>query len=631
MTTLVLKNISLAFGHWPLLDQANLTLEDNERVGLIGRNGTGKSSLLKLIAGLQAPDGGDIAKRQSLTMAYVSQEPALHADATIFEAVSEGLAHVRDLRQRYEDAAMTHGEGLGEIQTEIDALDGWTWEQRVETTLSHLALDGSRKVSELSGGMKKRVALAQGLVAQPDVLLLDEPTNHLDIDAIEWLEELLRNFRGTMMVITHDREFLDNVATRIVELDRGKLGSYPGNFAAYLQQKEEQLAFESVVQAKSDKLLKQEEVWIRKGVEGRRTRSVARIGRLEKLREMRVQRRNALGQVKLDIDAGTRTGKIVAELSHVNKSFGERVIAKDVNLTVLRGDKIGVIGGNGVGKTTLLRMVLGELQPDSGIVRTGTKMSIAYFDQLRDQLDENATLVEFISPGSEWIEIGGARKHVMSYLDDFLFATERAHSPVSTLSGGERNRLLLARLFARPANVLVLDEPTNDLDIDTLDLLEQLLVDYPGTVLIVSHDRRFLDNVVTSVWVAEGAGAWQEYPGGISDWHAQKKVMAALQKADVKAAAVTSPTQFTSAESRGARVRGKLSFKEKSELDKLPDEIAKLETEQTQINEALASGDVYRSDAAKAKTMSERSANIDALVMEKMQRWEELEAKSAEK
>jgi ABC transport system ATP-binding/permease protein len=630
MALITLKNISLAFGHWPLLDEANLSLEDNERVGLIGRNGTGKSSLLKVIAGMQVADGGEIAKRQSLTMAYVAQEPELEADATIFDAVSVGLGNVRELRRRYEAVAMGEAidetESLDTLQSAIDARDGWTWEQRVETTLSHLALDGTRKVSELSGGMKKRVALAQGLVAQPDVLLLDEPTNHLDMDAIEWLEGLLKNFKGSIMLITHDRAFLDNVATRIIELDRAKLGSFKGNYAQYEVQKEAQLAFDATVQAKSDKLLKQEEVWIRKGVEARRTRSVARIGRLEKLRELRVNRRNALGQVKLDIDAGARSGKLVAELTDVHKAFGERLIAHDVSLTVLRGDKIGLIGGNGVGKTTLLRMVLGELEPDSGKVRTGANVKVAYFDQLRDQLDLNSTLVEFISPGSEWIEIGGQRKHVMSYLDDFLFSTERAHSPVSTLSGGERNRLLLARLFARPANVLVLDEPTNDLDIDTLELLEQLLVDYAGTVLIVSHDRRFLDNVVTSLWVAEGQGRWQEYPGGITDWHAQRKVMASM-KSNERAAEIPA-AQFVAPEARGARVRGKLSFNEKRELDQLPDEIAALEKEQLDIAATLAAGEIYRTDPTKAKSLGERNAQIDDVLVEKMARWEALEAKA---
>jgi ATP-binding cassette subfamily F protein uup len=436
-----------------------------------------------------------------------------------------------------EEYCQGHGD-LDAMQSEIEALDGWNWEQRVNETLHRLHLDPQAIVRTLSGGTKKRVALAQALVAQPDVLLLDEPTNHLDLDSIEWLEGLLVEFKGSIITITHDRSFLDNVATRIVELDRGKLLSYPGNFAAYLLQKEEQLAQEAVINARADKLLAQEEVWIRKGVEARRTRATARIVRLDELRAQHAARRNAVGSVNMDVSSGDKSGKLVSEMVHVTKTFGDRMIVKDFTTTVLRGDKIGLLGPNGAGKTTLLKLILGELQPDPppanapppepghspwGTVRLGANVTVAYFDQMRNALNLDATLEDFISPGSEWIEIGNQKKHVKSYLGDFLFSPARANSPVRSLSGGERNRLLLARLFARPANVLVLDEPTNDLDIDTLELLEDLLQNYDGTVFLVSHDRTFLDNVVTSTIAFEGDAKWREYEGGVTDWLVQSK------------------------------------------------------------------------------------------------------------
>ncbi|HET6786706.1 MAG TPA: ATP-binding cassette domain-containing protein, partial [Aquabacterium sp.] len=431
-----------------------------------------------------------------IRLAYVPQEPLFADDTTIFDAVSEGLGDVRSLRERFE--SHNPDEDLDALMTQIEARDGWNWEQRVDQTLQKLQLAPERTIGSLSGGLRKRVALAQALVASPDVLLLDEPTNHLDLDAITWLEELLVAFKGSVIMISHDRAFLDNTCTRIVELDRGTLRTYPGNFTAYETLKAQQLADEAVSNAKFDKLLAQEEVWIRKGVEARRTRSVARIQRLEALRSARAARRDVVGKAKLEVAQGDRSGKIVAELENVSKAYGDRTIVRNFTGTILRGDKVGLIGPNGAGKTTLLKMILGELAPDSGTVKLGTKLDVAYFDQMRDHLDLDATLADFISPGSEWIEINGARKHVMGYLTDFLFSPARANSPVRTLSGGERNRLLLARLFARPTNVLVLDEPTNDLDIDTLEMLEDLLQNFPGTVFLVSHDRRFLDNVVTS-------------------------------------------------------------------------------------------------------------------------------------
>jgi len=456
MALLTLTDAHLAYGHVPLLDGADLSLDSGERLGLIGRNGSGKSSLLKILAEIEKPDDGQLQLQHGLRVRYVPQEPVFVPGQSVFDAVAEGLAEVRALRARYEAHAV--GDDLDALQTRIEALEGWTWEQRVAQTLQHVGLDTDARVVELSGGLRKRVALVQALVATPDVLLLDEPTNHLDLDAILWLQDLLVARAGALVVITHDRAFLDAVATRIVELDRGRLRSYPGNFAAFEAAKLRELEAEAQAQARSDKLLAQEEVWIRKGVEARRTRSVARIARLEALRTLRSARREQIGRVRLDVDRGVASGKLVAELDGVQKAFGERVVVRNFSTTVLRGDKVGLVGPNGAGKTTLLKLVLGELEPDRGRVRRGTNLQAAYFDQLRDTLDPEATLADTISPGSEWIEIGRQRKHVMSYLGDFLFAPERASSPVRTLSGGERNRLLLARLFARPANVLVLDE-----------------------------------------------------------------------------------------------------------------------------------------------------------------------------
>jgi len=650
MALITLLDAQLAFGHVPLLDHADFSLETQERVGLIGRNGAGKSSMLKILGGMEKPDDGTLQVQSGTRIAYVAQEPQLDADATIFIAVSEGLARVRGLIEEY---CLGHGD-LDAMQSEIEALDGWNWEQRVNETLQRLHLNPEAIVSTLSGGTKKRVALAQALVAQPDVLLLDEPTNHLDLDSIEWLEGLLKEFKGSIITITHDRSFLDNVATRIVELDRGKLMSYPGNFGAYLTQKEEQLAQEAVINAKADKLLAQEEVWIRKGVEARRTRATARIVRLDELRAQHAARRNVVGSVNMDVSSGDKSGKLVSEMVHVTKTFGERVIVRDFSTTVLRGDKIGLLGPNGAGKTTLLKLILGELQPDPapanapppepghspwGTVRLGSNVTVAYFDQMRNALDLDATLEDFISPGSEWIEIGNQKKHVKSYLGDFLFSPARANSPVRSLSGGERNRLLLARLFARPANVLVLDEPTNDLDIDTLELLEDLLQNYDGTVFLVSHDRTFLDNVVTSTIAHEGDGRWREYEGGVSDWLIQTKraneIAAAqgkttskpfnyereqLQKQEQAVARVsaTAPAAPPPAKTR------KLSFKEQRELDGLPAAIAALEAEQKEITAALADGSLYAIDNTRAMRMAQRNAQIDDELMAALERWEVL-------
>ncbi len=629
MAVLSLSNAHLAFGHVALLDGTGFSLEEGERLGLIGRNGAGKSSLLKIVAGLEKPDDGLLQLTQGLRIRYVPQEPLFAADASVFDAVSEGVAEARAVRQQYEEHA--EGVDLDALQTRIEALDAWTWEQRVETTLAQLHLDGARRVGELSGGMKKRVALALALVAVPDVLLLDEPTNHLDLDSIAWLEELLRGFKGGLMLITHDRAFLDAVATRIVELDRGTLRSYPGNFSAYERLKEDQLASDTLANARADKLLAQEEAWIRKGVEARRTRSVARIERLQVLRTQRQARRDSLGQVRLEVDTGTASGKIVAELRDVSMSFHDRdvekVIVKGFNATILRGDRVGLIGPNGAGKTTLLKLILGELQPTAGKVRQGTKLEVAYFDQMRSALDLDATLAETISPGSEWIEIGGARKHVMSYLNDFLFSPERANSPVRTLSGGERNRVLLARLFALPANVLVLDEPTNDLDIDTLELLEELLQKYPGTVFLVSHDRRFLDNVVTSTiaWEGEASpGLWREYEGGYEDWVMQKARAQTLRREAAKPAVPEKLRPVPAAPA--AAKRRKLSYKDQRELDALPAAIEALEAEQRLLAEQLSGAEIYAGNPSRLTEAQDRAGQIEEELLAALERWEALGA-----
>lgn len=638
MALITLTEGKLAFGHVPLLDRTAFSLESGERIGLIGRNGTGKSSLLKILAGLEKLDDGLLQYQQNLRIAYVAQEPILQTEHTVFEAAAEGLAQVKALREEYE--ALSEGEWdesnherLDQLQSQLDAQGGWNWEQRVSESLDRLHLDANQTIGQLSGGTKKRVALAQALVTMPDVLLLDEPTNHLDLDSIQWLEELLNAYTGAIIFITHDRAFLDHVATRIVELDRGILRSYPGNYSSYEKVKEQELNAESLANARADKLLAQEEVWVRKGVEARRTRSVGRIARLEKLRTLRAQRRNAMGQIKLAISSGDRSGKIVADLQNVSKSY-QKPIVQNFTATILRGDKVGLLGPNGAGKTTLLKLILGVIQPDSGIATMGTRIEVAYFDQMREGLNLEATLEDFISPGSEWIEINGNRKHVKSYLGDFLFAPERTNSPISTLSGGERNRLLLARLFARPANVLVLDEPTNDLDIDTLDLLEQLLQDYAGTVFLVSHDRTFLDNVVTSMIAYEGDGKWQEYEGGYEDYRIQKKRFDALTQANTastvnKTASKEDKKSESKSEVKQSVTKSKLSNKEKAELDKLPNQIEQLEKKQLVLSEQLANPEIYKGDAHLIVTLKNELTQIEDQMARSMKRWEELLGKDS--
>ena len=646
MAVISLSSAQLAFGHVALLDHAEFSLETGERVGLIGRNGTGKSSLLKIISGKMKLDDGLLVMQSGLKIAYVEQEPQFDPAMTVFDAVSSGLGEMPGLLAEYEALSGQFGgdndealfERMHDIQVKLDAADAWQIKHKVETTLDKLNLQGGSLMGALSGGMKKRVALACALVSNPDVLLLDEPTNHLDFSSIIWLEELLRDYRGSVLFITHDRRFLDQVATRIIELDRGTLLSFPGNFTTYQSRKRELLENEAVEQAKFDKFLAQEEVWIRKGVQARRTRDEGRVRRLEALRETRAARRDLQGQVRMELASGERSGKIVAELEGVSKRFGDKVVVKDFSDIILRGDKIGLIGPNGAGKTTLLKMILGELEADSGTIKLGTKLQVAYFDQMREQLNEEASLLDTIAPGSDWVEINGAKKHVMSYLGDFLFAPERARSPVKSLSGGERNRLLLARLFAKPANALVLDEPTNDLDIDTLELLEELLEDYAGTVFLVSHDRTFLDNVVTQVIVAEGGGNWREYVGGYSDWErtrAQQRTQPGKESAAAKDLArdsmkqVAPPVAAPAPVVAPAAVKGKkLSFKEQRELEELPKQIAQLEDEQSAISAMLADPNIYKEKAAEVKRLNQRFAEIDQLLLETLERWEAIEARS---
>ncbi|QYD67672.1 ATP-binding cassette domain-containing protein [Paraburkholderia edwinii] len=639
MSLYTITGAQLAFGHVALLDHADFSLEAGERVGLIGRNGAGKSSLLKIVADLAKPDDGLVTRQQNLVTVYVPQEPEFEAGTSVFDTVAGGLAHARELLDEYDRVAHALAETpegaahdtllsrMNTLQSSLDATDAWNWRTRVSTTLAQIGLDGDAQVDALSGGMQKRVALARALVLQPDVLLLDEPTNHLDFDGIRWLEDLLLSQRAGLLFITHDRAFLDRIATRIVELDRGWLLSYPGNFSAYQTRKAQQLEVERIENDKFDKLLAQEEVWIRKGVEARRTRSVGRIARLVQMRNERADRRNVQGNVKLDVAQGEKSGKIVAELTDVTKRFGGRTVVDRFSATLMRGDKIGLVGPNGAGKTTLLKLILGELQPDEGRVRVGTNLQVAYFDQMRAQLDQEKSLADTISPGSDWVEINGAKKHVMSYLGDFLFAPERARSPVKSLSGGERNRLLLARLFARPANVLVLDEPTNDLDIPTLELLEELLTDYDGTVLLVSHDRAFLDNVVTSVIASEGEGKWREYVGGFTDWQTQRDRSEQLAQRDTPKEAVKETAPKESAAGRNAQRSVKLSYKEQRELEALPERIAALEGEQKTIAAQLEDGSIFAKDAQEGTRLTQRYAEIDEELLVAIERWDELESK----
>ena len=593
-----LAGAELAFGLHPLLDSAGLAVDEGERVGLIGRNGTGKSSLLSVIAGSAVLDGGELQRRDGLVTVLVEQEPVLPPGASLRDSLW----------------------ARGGLEAGADERERWRREARLAGFLDRFGMDPAVSPEGLSGGERKRAALALAFAQEPGLLLLDEPTNHLDIDGILLLEELLQ--RGpTSIVISHDRSFLDRVATRIVELDRGLLRSYPGNYAEYERRKSDELAAEDVARRKFDKFWAQEEAWIRRGIEARRTRNEGRVRRLEALRSERASRRERLGNVRLGLDAGERSGRLVAELTRVSKRFGDVPVVSDLSLRVMRGDRLGLLGPNGAGKSTLIRLILGELAPDSGSVRLGTGLQVAYFDQLREQLDPDATLAGTISPGSDWVEVSGQRKHIVSYLGDFLFPAERAQAPVRMLSGGERNRLLLARLFARPANLLVLDEPTNDLDIESLELLEATLQDYPGTLLLVSHDRRFLDNVVTQTLAAEGEGRWREYVGGYSDWLAQRPP----PPAPARPARTPDPGP---AEAAPAAARVKLSFRESRELEALPAEIEALEREQQQLVTGMAQAGYHSAGAERIRADRARLAEIEQALEQKFSRWETLDARA---
>jgi len=601
MTLLTVTGAELAFGMHPLLDQAGLTVLPGERIGLIGRNGSGKSSLLSVLAGRQSLDGGLVQIRDGLRIVHIEQEPELPDAPTLRESLVErgALADMHDERER------------------------WKAEARVLEQLNRFGLAGQTEPGSLSGGERKRAALALGFALQADLLLLDEPTNHLDIEGIERLEEMLvdqqRGSRSAI-VITHDRRFLDRVVTRIVELDRGVLRSYPGNFAQYEARRQDELAAEELANRRFDKFWAQEEAWIRKGVEARRTRNAGRVTRLESLRRERGDRRERLGDVRIRIDDASRSGRLVAELEDVVKTYGARMVVDRVSLRLMRGDRLALIGPNGAGKTTLTRIILGTLVPDSGSVRLGTQLQIAYFDQLREQLDPERTLAETVAPGSDWVVAGAERKHVMSYLGDFLFPPQRAQAPVKTLSGGERNRLLLARLFAQPSNVLVMDEPTNDLDIDSLELLESAVADYRGTVLLVSHDRAFLDSIATQCLVAEGDGRWKEYAGGYSDWLAQRPAPAQVRAGQQTAA--------KPALRRERGTRDKLNGKERRELEGLPARIETLEREQGGLQQAMAGADYHRRTAEQIRFDRARLELIESELEAAFLRWSELEARA---
>lgn len=590
-----LSSVHLAFGHHALLDNASLIIHSGERYGLIGRNGAGKSSLLKLIDGRLQPDDGQIMRSSGLRVATVEQEPDLPPDQPIYDYLCGDYAETED----------------------------WQRPAKISALIDQLGLPEQALIGALSGGMRKRVALAEALSHEPDLLLLDEPTNHLDFEGILWLEQLLKGFRGSVIVITHDRDFLDSVSSHIIELDRGQLFSFPGNFSRWQERKAEWLQAESQQQAKFDKFLAQEEVWIRTGVQARRTRDEGRVRRLESLRLERAARRERMGNVRLAISEGKRSGRLVVEAENITHGYDERILINDFSTVLMRGDKIGLIGANGTGKTTLLQILLGKLTPNSGHVRHGTNLTVGYFDQMRSSLDENATLAETISPGTEWVEIGDQRKHVMSYLEDFLFPPARANSPVRSLSGGERARLALARMFAQPTNILVLDEPTNDLDIETLELLENLLQDYQGTVLLVSHDRRFLNNIVTQVIAAEGNGHWGEYVGGYDEWLLQRP-------APVENSTTTASMPAAEKEKAAPKANRNLRLApwEKKELDALPEKIAQLESRQTELAAKLSDPDLYKDGNDAAQAVQASLETLEAELLQLFDRWETLEEKA---
>ncbi|MGY6216228.1 ATP-binding cassette domain-containing protein [Methylolobus aquaticus] len=625
MPLLRLTDVSIAFGVHPLLDHAQLQLDCGERVGLVGRNGEGKSTLLKILSGEILPDSGELWRQGGLKTALLAQAPTLPEQGTIYDAVADALGEIGHWIAEYHrlsERLTSDGDGdlrpLERLQHQLESHDGWNLRQRVETVLSRLGLPEDKPTAGLSGGWQRRVALAQALVLEPDVLLLDEPTNHLDLDAILWLEEHLLQFPGAILLITHDRAFLQRVATRIVDLDRGRLTSWTGSYDDFVRRKAAALEEESRHNAEFDKKLAEEEVWIRQGIKARRTRNEGRVRALKKLREERQARRERQGTARLALDQAERSGKLVMEAESIRLAFDDRPVVRDFSTSVMRGDRIGLIGPNGAGKTTLVRLLLGELPPDSGTVRLGTNLKVAYFDQLRAQLDPDQTLVEAVGDGQEWITIGEQRTHVLSYLGNFLFSPARARSPVKSLSGGEQNRALLARLFSQPCNVLVLDEPTNDLDIETLELLEELLAEFQGTVLLVSHDRAFLDRVVTSTFVFEGDGRIAEYVGGYSDW-VQQRTPAIAPATSAPATAATPPER--------SRPRKKLSYREQRELDELPAEIESLETQRAELTALINAPEFYRREQSDVQRTLDELKALETRLEARFERWGELESR----
>jgi len=619
MPLLKLDNVSVAFGLKPVLDQADLQIDEQERVGLIGRNGEGKSTLLKVLAGEVLADSGRVWRQAGVVVATLEQSPQLPEESTIYEAVADSLGEVGHLIAQYHDMLLDPNvdlDALGVLQQKFEAQDGWSLQQRVDSVLSRLSLPPEKHVKELSGGWKRRVGLARALVVEPDVLLLDEPTNHLDMETIVWLEKQLETFRGAVVCITHDRVFLQNIAKRIIEIDRGQLTSWSCSYEQYLERKAAALESEAKTNAEFDKKLAREEVWIRQGIKARRTRNEGRVRALQSLRKERADRRNLAGPAKIEVEQGERSGKLVIDAENINVAYDGKRMVHDFSCRLMRGDRVGLVGPNGVGKSTLIKALLGEIEIDSGLVKQGTKLKAAYFDQHRDTLDLEKTVIDLVSEGRDSITINGRDRHIISYLGDFLFAPERARSPAKVLSGGERNRIMLAKLFSQPANFIVMDEPTNDLDVETLELLEELLIDYDGTIILVSHDRKFLENVVTSFWFFEGDGKITDYVGEIPDW-------AQL----IKAQSQEQPAAKESKEPpKVVKPKAKLSFKIKKELESLPKEIEVLEAKLAELQELTATAGFHAGDRVEVQAKMDELTAMDEDLQLRYQRWEELEA-----
>ncbi|MCU4578658.1 ATP-binding cassette domain-containing protein [Acinetobacter courvalinii] len=631
MAYITLRDVHLAFGGPALLDGANFNLERGERVCLIGRNGEGKSTLLKLIEGSLLPDNGEVSIQNGLTVSMLAQDVPMDS-GKVADIVAEGAGEAANVLKEYHEASdacvlgdMEACDRMGMLQHKLDQLDGWALENKVNSILSKMGLDPNADLADLSGGRKRRVLLARALLTQPDVLLLDEPTNHLDVESIEWLEKFLMDQNNlTLLFISHDRSFVDSIATRIVELDRGILRSYEGNYSRYLDLKAQQMEAEEKQNALFDKKLAEEEAWIRQGIKARRTRNEGRVRALKDLREQSKARRSQQGKVSMATQEANRSGKLVFEIENLSVSYDSKALIKDFSAIVLRGDRIGLVGDNGVGKTTLIKAILGEIE-HGGSVKTGTQLEIAYFDQLRNALDLEKTVMANVSEGSDFVDVNGNRRHIYSYLQDFLFSPERARTPVKALSGGERNRILLAKLLLKPSNLIVMDEPTNDLDMVTLELLEEMLSEYKGTLLLISHDRAFMDNVVTSTWVFDGKGNIDEYIGGYQDYLEQRPDQKVVdQKSDVKKAQAKAEAAAAAANATAPK-KVKLSYKDQRALEQLPAEIEALETEQATLSEKLADGSWFVSDANAATQASQRLAEIDELLLEKLERWDELE------